>query len=475
MKKKIIFSCFLWFSLFVSIICTAQTQKMCGTAGGVRKKPKTDASKTEVSNSLPDSYHFMIKHHVFRTAAGQQSIQQSDLAKIMIDLNTRFDNTNIQFHDCGSPDVINVAQQQDGIVITKGIGANAISIDNTHKSPSVINVYWPFELYQHYSFEPGESVELEGVRIPGHNLFMNSKFITERLAVTLTHELGHYFELDHTFGDYEIGTGPDANGKGTDELVTRNLEEGNCESAGDGLCDTPADPNYYHGCGLNGNLTDRKGKLYVPDAGNYMSYSPYTCQSHFSYEQSKRMLSFAKDYNIELTQYRKEITTALNNVTKTYSASAIIANNTITGTSNVNFKAQTEIKLDPGFKAAKGVAFTAKIAYDCNNLGLPSALFAEEEKATTINEEPATDAHFNVYPNPFDAVFNVFFSLATDAKTTISIQNVVGQEILKLQEEVLKKGDHKNQFDLSEFPNGIYFLVLKNDASVQTKKLLKVN
>ncbi|MBK9355609.1 MAG: hypothetical protein IPN09_17070 [Bacteroidetes bacterium] len=44
------------------------------------------------------------------------------------------------------------------------------------------------------------------------------------------HEIGHLFDLLHTFET--------ANGSG---LVTRNIGQRNCDVAGDGFCDTPAD------------------------------------------------------------------------------------------------------------------------------------------------------------------------------------------------------------------------------------------
>lgn len=82
---------------------------------------------------------------------------------------------------------------------------------------------------------------------------------------TLAHELGHLFGLVHTF-------------EGGDELV----DGSNCETAGDGICDTPADP-YMEGditwlrdnCEFVYAGTDSLGRLYQPDVGNTMSY--YDC------------------------------------------------------------------------------------------------------------------------------------------------------------------------------------------------------
>jgi len=90
------------------------------------------------------------------------------------------------------------------------------------------------------------------------------------------HELGHLFGLVHTF-------------EGGDELV----DGSNCETAGDGLCDTPADPytadptivwqGGADGCEFIWDGRDTLGQYYQPDVGNIMSY--YKCSCGFSREQ----------------------------------------------------------------------------------------------------------------------------------------------------------------------------------------------
>lgn len=101
---------------------------------------------------------------------------------------------------------------------------------------------------------------------------------------TLVHEMGHYFGLPHTF---------EGNG---DELVNGS----NCETAGDGLCDTPADPYdpndeeavYLDGCEFIYLGLDDNGEFYQPDVGNIMSY--YGCDCGFTRDQYLKM---AETYN----------------------------------------------------------------------------------------------------------------------------------------------------------------------------------
>lgn len=79
---------------------------------------------------------------------------------------------------------------------------------------------------------------------------------------TMAHEMGHVFGLLHTF---EEG----------DELVNGS----NCETAGDLVCDTPADPyvensdtTWLAGCEFVFAGRDANGELYQPQTGNTMSY-----------------------------------------------------------------------------------------------------------------------------------------------------------------------------------------------------------
>jgi hypothetical protein len=104
----------------------------------------------------------------------------------------------------------------------------------------------------------------------------------------LSHEMGHYFGLEHTF---EVSHGL--------ELVNGS----NCATAGDQICDTPADPNglvdascHYTSKDVNGQLVkDANKQFYSPLVNNIMSYYPSIClcKPGFTHDQYKKM---AKTY-----------------------------------------------------------------------------------------------------------------------------------------------------------------------------------
>ena len=96
------------------------------------------------------------------------------------------------------------------------------------------------------------------------------------------HEMGHFFGLYHTF---ETDNGV--------ELV----DGSNCETSGDLVCDTEADPNEdadnedYPDCNYNGSpVLDSNGDFYVPPTNNYMSSYSEDCTCRFTPQQYNRML-----------------------------------------------------------------------------------------------------------------------------------------------------------------------------------------
>lgn len=100
---------------------------------------------------------------------------------------------------------------------------------------------------------------------------------------TLAHEVGHYFALYHTHGKTNTGT--------TDELV----DGSNCETTGDDVCDTPADPNLsgvVNGgdCSYFGDNKDSNGDEFSPFPKNFMSYSISGCREQFTQGQYDRVV-----------------------------------------------------------------------------------------------------------------------------------------------------------------------------------------
>jgi len=79
------------------------------------------------------------------------------------------------------------------------------------------------------------------------------------------------------------------------------VKSSNCETTGDFLCDTPADPftledepNQFvdeANCRFTNMDRDNEGEWYVPHVGNIMSYYPDVCKCEFTDEQYRVMVN----------------------------------------------------------------------------------------------------------------------------------------------------------------------------------------
>ena len=124
------------------------------------------------------------------------------------------------------------------------------------------------------------------------NIFVE-RSCPDGLAEQVAHHLGHVFGLRNTFDPFSI------------ELV----DGSNCNTTGDLLCDTPADPlgqtfispddqlllsqsmldtTFIRGCEFVYEIKDPNGEYYQPDMGNIMSN--YPCKCGFTQDQYRLMV-----------------------------------------------------------------------------------------------------------------------------------------------------------------------------------------
>lgn len=92
---------------------------------------------------------------------------------------------------------------------------------------------------------------------------------------TLTHEVGHYLGLEHTF---QGGCGG-----------------GNCNSSGDLICDTNAQSSPTNGCPGNPTSCGNQDPWH-----NYMDYSNDTCMWEFTEFQARRMRCTLENWRVDL-------------------------------------------------------------------------------------------------------------------------------------------------------------------------------
>jgi hypothetical protein len=112
---------------------------------------------------------------------------------------------------------------------------------------------------------------------------------------------------------------------------------------------------------------------------------------------------------------------------------------------------------------------------NCNNPGTGNGTYASLSACQT-NCVPIsiTEIDFNnisIYPNPTDGIFTIEFTATTAIDVSFSVLNVLGQEI-PLNKIKATIGINKQQFDLSGFAKGVYYLKLISENGIMDKKVV---
>lgn len=99
----------------------------------------------------------------------------------------------------------------------------------------------------------------------------------------------------------------------------------------------------------------------------------------------------------------------------------------------------------------------------------------ENEGITGLENDDSFPTGFKLkqnYPNPFNPSTIIEFRILESGFVTLSVYDVLGDEIMTLVNEEKSAGLFEVEFDGTELPTGIYFYQLKTRRFVDTKKML---
>jgi hypothetical protein len=223
--------------------------------------------------------------HIVRSSSGTGGLAQQWANQCIVDANLLFAPAGIQFVQPGPTRFI------DSNLFYSGINtlAQINQLRQTDPVPNTINIYFT----EHLAYEAGALCGISSFTFSSvQGIAMNNN-CTPRSGnhSTFTHELGHYFDLFHT---HEPAFGIEC------------TSGANCATAGDLICDTPADPTLSS---VVNSLCAYIGAApppcpgdppYNPDTRNVMSYARHTCRNHFSAGQDTRALATLLNLRPEL-------------------------------------------------------------------------------------------------------------------------------------------------------------------------------
>lgn len=187
-------------------------------------------------------------------------------------LNNYFSRAGITFFACGSPRYI-----EGGSSFSYNEGD---LLNQRNHVFNTVNVYYVRQVQDNAGNDLCGYAYLPGLAAQDRYAIVSTIGGCLVGASTLAHELGHFYGLPHT---HALNGG-------------REFVDGsNCSFAGDGFCDTPADPNLGragvvdNSCRYVGGERDQRGNVYKPLVSNLMSYAPPRCSNKFSNEQLARV------------------------------------------------------------------------------------------------------------------------------------------------------------------------------------------
>ncbi len=246
------------------------------------KKIGYDENKNKVFYRVP------VKFWVYRNSKGKKGVSESYLRTRIRELNYYYSKNNVGIQFFMYPEITYI--DSDRLHVLKFMSTSFFQALK-RRNKGTINVLIAYNLIQK---KLGGSIkEYHGV----HNSISNTIVIRHKVASqSLAHEIGHYFGLKHPHNNWKRG-------KFKQEAVSRTRKHPGlfksgaiCEYNGDGLCDTPAEPNLSKftdtKCNYTGNIRpDNWGDRYKPNTNNIMSYGKNReCRQHFTKGQIAVML-----------------------------------------------------------------------------------------------------------------------------------------------------------------------------------------
>ncbi len=76
------------------------------------------------------------------------------------------------------------------------------------------------------------------------------------------------------------------------------------------------------------------------------------------------------------------------------------------------------------------------------------------------------------FPNPFNPITTISYSIPKEGLVTIKIYNAIGEELVTLVNEIKQVGNYEIQFNAAALPSGIYFYRIQAGSFVETKKMV---
>ena len=125
-----------------------------------------------------------------------------------------------------------------------------------------------------------------------------------------------------------------------------------------------------------------------------------------------------------------------------------------------------------GFNRSSIFAIENVIVSSSNGYEIPTDFKRSESEFVEI-ALPNHPAIHELYPNPFNPVLSISFSIPSEGNTTVTVYNMMGEKVVTLMDNVYAKaGFHDLKWNASEYPSGMYFIQVQTSSVIDTRKAL---
>ena len=289
---------------FLTIVVQSQLQE-CGTITSAEDMQAFYNRERAPQNSLKagNIVDVPVVYHITRMDDGTGGFDLAETFRLHCDLNERFENAEIYFY------ILDIVEHNNTSYYNMTYSGVGNTMMNTENNSNACNIFIVNEAKSGSTPVCGYSFLASGWGGPNRGGVILDIGCSGANSTTLTHEMGHYLNLPHTFYGWE---GRDYSLSPISQNQWERADGSNCLTTADGFCDTPADYiSDRWACSFPKIFPDAIGQVITVDEKNYMSYSLDGCQTYFKQDQMNEMKGTPSTYRPYLTNLTAPNTAAL--------------------------------------------------------------------------------------------------------------------------------------------------------------------
>ena len=497
------------FVLALPIALVSQTRGVCGFNGDKAFHDNIQFLKQEIAEGVLSTRgntvtYVPVKFHIISKTDGTKGVSEQVVLDALCHLNEEYADQDIQFYIYGGFKYI----KND--IAYNNPGDAELTLQGS-KDAKAMNIFMGLNANPPGGGIPGGTTLGYFAGQPSQDWLIIKNLEVNGSSSTIPHEVGHYFNLDHPFLGWDCTAWDPAEHGNPVNFLTSPCPEystapiefangSNCQTAGDFLCDTPADYNlgYFDDddCIYTDNCMDPNGDLLDPMENNYMSYFNGCAQYIFTPQQKEIIAA-------RLIQ-RTNLATVITPQASVEGGTTLVqpANgSTTTAYNNVAFEwaavpganqYMLEIDLSTGFNVApirqivwgnykviQGLAANKKYYWRVrpfNNFDVCAPISDRWSftTGTAINTvEPPYVTNWMVRPNPVSPGQSLQLEMNTNEafEASVTLRTLSGQTVQTIQTS-FSAGNSTLDIPTTSLVNGLYFLTVQSDEGILNEKIV---